>query len=179
MWLSCRHRDDRRVAAPRGLYEECSQRIPVNVSFDGFPRRASLRKMGYLPALEGSTVPGAAMVNGSERSLAAADSDVCPESGCSFPMVGKAGLAGAPAKRVGRAVSGWGRGLSALYARCSRGVEGRRREKGRVVRMRWWAKNEGGVEKGGWRASLEPWWEVGGRFVPRRAPRAVALCELH
>lgn len=73
--------------------------------------------MGYLPALEGSTVPGAAMVNGSERSLAAADSAVClgiwSLDVCSFPTVGEAGLAGAP-QRGSVGVVSWGVGVGCM-----------------------------------------------------------------
>lgn len=38
------------------------QRIPVYVSFEDFPRSASLRIMGYLEGFVGSIAPGAAMV---------------------------------------------------------------------------------------------------------------------
>lgn len=95
------------------------------VSFDGFPRSSSLRKMGYLPALEGSTVPGAAMVNGSEQSLAAADSAVCLESGVWMYVAFRRSARRdwlAPRKE-GR--SGWCRGVSALcvcswFERCGK-----------------------------------------------------------
>lgn len=165
----------------------CSQRIPVYVSFDGFPRSSSLRKMGYLPALEGSTVPGAAMVNGSKQSLAAADSAVCLESGLWMYVAFRRSARRdwlAPPQRGSVGVVSWG-----VRVVCMLGVrevwkgDGERMSGGKnavVDKERGWGGErwlEGGIECVRLRM-MALGWKLGDPLVPRRAPRAVALCEL-